>query len=97
MSETRLNRIATVMVDRGVDNVTLANYIGKTRETVSLYRHNKVQPSLKVLFKIAECLRVHPGDLLVAPSWVPQVSYPSDLAKPDPEQSARKKTRKSKK
>lgn len=59
------------MKERGINNLTLANYMGVTDQTVSLWRTNKVQPSIPDLYRIAEYFKVDVRELLVPIVWSP--------------------------
>jgi putative transcriptional regulator len=73
MSEKILhNRIAVVMVERGVRNKELAEYLGVKEHTVSRWRTNDQQPPLETLRRIALYLHCHICDLLV-PNELPAV------------------------
>jgi len=59
------NRIAAEMVERGVKNKELAEYLGVEEHTVSRWRTNDQQPSLQTLYKIALYLHMDVRNLLV--------------------------------
>lgn len=61
----KLNRIKTVLVEKDVSQTDLAKEIGKSFSTVNAYCCNRQQPSLKLLYQIAEFLSVSMKDLLV--------------------------------
>lgn len=60
-----MNRIKEVLKEKGVKQVWLAEQLGKSFNTVNGYVQNRAQPSLEILFKIAEILNVEPKDLIV--------------------------------
>ena len=60
-----MNRIKEVLEERGVKQVWLAEKLGKSFNTVNGYVQNRNQPSLEVLYQIAEILKVKVSDLLV--------------------------------
>lgn len=60
-----MNRIKEVLKEKGVKQVWLADQLGKSFNTVNGYVQNRAQPSLEVLYKIAEILQVSAKDLLV--------------------------------
>lgn len=59
------NRIKEVLAAKGIKQIWLAEQLGKSFRTVNTYVTNTVQPSIPVLYKIAEILQVNPTDLLV--------------------------------
>mgnify|MGYP000159158726 CR=1 FL=1 len=60
-----MNRIKTVLEEKGIKQVWLAEQLGKSFNTVNGYVQNRAQPSLDVLFKIAKILNVEPKDLII--------------------------------
>lgn len=60
-----MNRIKEVLEERGVKQVWLAQRLGKSFNTVNGYVQNRNQPSLEVLYQIAEILNIKVSDLLV--------------------------------
>lgn len=61
----KLNRINTILVEKDVSQTDLAKVIGKSFSTVNAYCCNRQQPSLELLYKIAEYLSVSIKDLLI--------------------------------
>lgn len=61
----KLNRIKAVLVEKEVSQTDLAKEIGKSFSTVNAYCCNRQQPSLELLYQIAEFLSVSMKDLLV--------------------------------
>ena len=59
-----MNRIKEVLEERGVKQVWLAEQLGKSFNTVNGYVQNRNQPSLEVLYQIAEILNIKVSDLL---------------------------------
>ncbi|WJJ95737.1 helix-turn-helix domain-containing protein [Algibacter luteus] len=59
-----MNRIKEVLEAKGIKQVWLADKLGKSFNTVNGYVQNRNQPSLEVLYKIAEILNVDPKVLL---------------------------------
>lgn len=59
-----MNRIKEVLEEKGIKQVWLAERLGKSFNTVNGYVQNRAQPSLEVLFRIAEILNVEPKDLI---------------------------------
>ena len=60
-----MNRIKEVLKEQGRTQIWLASKIGKSQGTIALYVNNKLQPTLDILFKIAEYLEVSPKKLIV--------------------------------
>ncbi len=64
MAVVQLNRIKTVLADRGKSNLWLAERMGKSPTTISRWCTNDNQPSVETLFQIAQLLDVDIRDLL---------------------------------
>jgi putative transcriptional regulator len=60
-----MNRIKDVLEEKGIKQTWLAEKLGKSYPIINGYAQNKKQPSLEVLYQIAELLGVSPKDLLV--------------------------------
>lgn len=60
-----MNRIKEVLDERGIKQVWLADQLGKSYNVVNGYVQNRNQPSLEVLFVIAEILNVEAKELIV--------------------------------
>lgn len=59
------NNIKTVLELQGRSQVWLAKEISKSVNTINAYAQNRTQPSLDILYRIAEVLNVNPKDLLI--------------------------------
>ena len=59
-----MNRIKEVLEERGIKQTCLAEKLGKSFCMVNAYVCNRRQPSLEVLFQIAEILKVDVKDLI---------------------------------
>ena len=59
-----MNRIKKVLGEKDITQTWLANELGKSYNMVNSYVQNRRQPSLKVLFQIAEILKTDVRDLL---------------------------------
>lgn len=59
-----MNRIKEILEAKGIKQVWLADKLGKSFNTVNGYVQNRAQPSLEVLYNIAEILNVDPKELL---------------------------------
>ena len=62
-----MNRIKEVLEEKGIKQTWLAEKIGKSFSQTTAYVCTRRQPSLEVLFQIAELLNVNPKDLLAEP------------------------------
>jgi DNA-binding XRE family transcriptional regulator len=62
--DKKLNRIKTVLVDKGKTNKWLAQQLGKDPATVSKWCTNTSQPSLEITMIIAKLLNVNINDLV---------------------------------
>jgi len=62
--DKKLNRIKTVLVDKGKTNKWLAEQLGKDPATISKWCTNKSQPSLVMMMTIAKLLQVELSDLV---------------------------------
>ena len=58
------NRIKDVLEERGIKQTWLAERLGKSFCIVNSYVCNRRQPSLDVLFEIANILNVDPKELI---------------------------------
>jgi len=59
-----MNRIKEVLEDKGIKQKWLAEKLGKSYNMLNGYVQNRRQPSLEVLYKIAQILDVEPEVLL---------------------------------
>jgi len=59
-----MNRIKEVLAEKGIKQTWLAKQLGKSYNMVNSYAANRRQPSLEVLYKIAEVLNVSVKDLI---------------------------------
>ena len=64
MAKKNLNRIKVMLAERNQTNKWLAEQVGKDPATVSKWVTNASQPSLEVIFKIAEVLKYNYTDLI---------------------------------
>ncbi len=60
-----MNRIKEVLEEKGIQQIWLAEKLGKSYNMVNSYAKNRRQPNLKDLYKIAEILNVGVRDLLI--------------------------------
>jgi transcriptional regulator with XRE-family HTH domain len=63
-----MNRIKEVLEQKGIKQIWLADKLGKSFNMVNAYVQNRRQPSIEVLYQIAEILDVDAKDLLLARS-----------------------------
>ena len=61
-----MNRINEVLKEKGIKQIWLADKLGKSFNMVNRYVHNRQQPRLEDLYKIAEILNVDISELLVS-------------------------------
>lgn len=59
-----MNRIKKVFEEKGIKQTWLAEKLGKSFCIVNSYVYNRRQPSLEVLFQIAEVLQMDVKDLI---------------------------------
>lgn len=59
-----LNQIKEVLENKGISQTWLANRLGKSFSMVNAYVCNRRQPTLEILYQIAEILQVSVKDLL---------------------------------
>lgn len=59
-----MNRIKEVLEEKGLTQIWLAEKLCKSYNMVNSYAKNRRQPSIEILFRIAEILDVKPQDLL---------------------------------
>ncbi|MCB9081888.1 MAG: helix-turn-helix transcriptional regulator [Lewinellaceae bacterium] len=62
----KYNRIKVVLAEQDRTSSWLAQQVGRDKSTVSRWCSNSVQPTVEVLFKIAEALEVDVRELLVS-------------------------------
>lgn len=60
-----MNRIKEVLDEKGIKQTWLAYKLGKSYNMVNSYVHNRQQPRLEILYKIADILEVEVKELLV--------------------------------
>lgn len=64
MGIEKINRIKVVLVEQGRTGKWLAEQLGKNEATVSRWCSNTSQPSLEMLMKIAEVLKIDARQLI---------------------------------
>ena len=60
-----MNRIKEVLEQKGLTQIWLADKLGKSYNMVNSYAKNRRQPSIEILYEIAEILKVEAKDLLM--------------------------------
>lgn len=60
-----MNKIKEILDKKGIKQTWLAEQLGKSFNMVNAYVHNRRQPPLDVLYKIADILDVSIKDLLI--------------------------------
>ena len=65
----KINRLAEVFEEKGVDNNDIVKFLEVRKETVSRWVNNHQQPSIHIFYQIAEYLRVDIRDLLHPSDW----------------------------
>ena len=60
-----MNRIKEVLEEKGIKQVWLAEKLGKSFNTINGYVQNRAQPSLEILYEIAEILNVEAKELII--------------------------------
>jgi len=60
-----MNRIREVLKQKGIKQTWLSERLGKSYNMLNQYCNNKRQPSVEVLYQIAEILDVSVKDLLI--------------------------------
>ena len=61
-----MNRIKEILINKDLTQTWLSEQLGKSYNMVNGYVQNRRQPSLELLYKIAEILEVDVKDLLVS-------------------------------
>lgn len=60
-----MNRIKEVLKQKHLTQTWLATELGKSYNMVNSYVQNRRQPSIEMLYEIAELLQIDPRELLV--------------------------------
>lgn len=66
---SNINRLVEIFSEKKIYNREIAEFIGKSESTVSLWVNNRRQPLIEDLHKIAEYLRVDIRDLFHPSDW----------------------------
>ena len=62
--ESPTNRIKEVLIEKGIKQTWLVEKLGKSFTIVNSYVCNHRQPSLELLFQIAEVLQINPKEFI---------------------------------
>ena len=65
----KINRLAEVLIEHGKGNADLIELFGVADATVSRWVHNKQQPDVHKLYRIAEYLKIDIRDLFYPTKW----------------------------
>jgi putative transcriptional regulator len=65
MIEKKYNRIKTVLAEQNKTSLWLAEKMDRDKSTISRWCTNDMQPSIEILFKVADVLDVSVRELLV--------------------------------
>lgn len=71
----KLNRIKTVLSEKGISQTWLAKQLDKSFSMVNAYACNRIQPNLETLQRIAEILQVDLKDLITDKKERLQINY----------------------
>jgi putative transcriptional regulator len=61
-----MNRIKVVLQEKGIKQTWLSVKLGKSFNVINDYCNNRRQPTIEVLYKIADILDVDVKDLLIS-------------------------------
>ena len=65
MSKKQFNRIKAVLAEKGKSNKELAERLNLSEQTVSRWCTNTRQPSVEMLYEIANVLKINVRELLI--------------------------------
>lgn len=60
----KMNRIKAVLEQKGLTQIWLAQKLGKSYNMVNSYAKNRRQPSIEILFRIADILNIEAKELI---------------------------------
>ena len=66
VKQLKMNRIKEVLQDKGIKQTWLSIKLGKSFNIINDYCNNRRQPTIQVLYKIADILDVDVKDLLIS-------------------------------
>ena len=64
--QLKMNRIKEVLQEKGIKQTWLSLQLGKSFNIINDYCNNRRQPTIQVLYKIADILDVNVKDLLIS-------------------------------
>ena len=64
--QLKMNRIKEVLQEKGIKQTWLSLQLGKSFNIINDYCNNRRQPTIEVLYKIADILDVDVKDLLIS-------------------------------
>lgn len=64
--QLKMNRIKEVLQEKGIKQTWLSSQLGKSFNIINDYCNNRRQPTIQVLYKIADILDVDVKDLLIS-------------------------------
>lgn len=64
--QLKMNRIKEVLQEKGIKQTWLSSQLGKSFNIINDYCNNRRQPTIQVLYKIADILDVNVKDLLIS-------------------------------
>jgi putative transcriptional regulator len=64
--QLKMNRIKEVLQEKGIKQTWLSLQLGKSFNIINDYCNNRRQPTIQVLYKIADILDVDVKDLLIS-------------------------------
>lgn len=64
--QLKMNRIKEVLQEKGIKQTWLSLKLGKSFNIINDYCNNRRQPTIQVLYKIADILDVDVKDLLIS-------------------------------
>ncbi len=76
----RLNRLRVILADKGISQTEFAEMIGVERSQISRICTNRTEPTLKLLYKMAQALKIEVAELLTPISSL-QEHFPAPNSK----------------
>lgn len=71
MSNTRYNRLATIMTEHRITNPMLAKHLNLSTTTISKWRSNAVQPSLEWITEMAKFFKIQAKEFVANQTFEP--------------------------
>ena len=76
----RLNRLRVILADRGISQTEFGEMLNIERSKISRICNNRTEPTLKLLYKMAQALKIEVAELLTPISNL-QEHFPFDKFK----------------